>query len=93
MGDSPFRSPARTEIAQDEMRVEVSEFADEEESEGRVCDRWIGGEGGRGIGAIYPICHIEAGEEPVVSGVFKDVEEGHGGGGEAVDEEGFEFTF
>lgn len=49
--------------------------------------------GGRGIRTIDPKCHVEAGEEPVVRAVFEDVEEGHGGGGEAMDEEGFVFAF
>lgn len=49
-----------------------------------------GVEGFRGIGGVSD---CEAGEEPVVRAVFVEVEEGHRGGGEAVEEEGFEDSF
>ena len=75
------------------MGVEVSYFADEEEDEAGVGYVWVGRFGGGGGGAIDPVGHVEAGEEPVVCGIFEDVEEGHGGRGEAVNEEGFELAF
>ena len=46
-----------------------------------------------GGGPVDPVGHVEAGEEPVVGGVLENIEGGHGGGGEAVDEERFEFAF
>lgn len=54
----------------------------------------FGGEGGvEGVGAVGGVSDCEAGEEPVMGAVFEEVEEGHCGGGEAVDEEGFEDSF
>lgn len=43
----------------------------------------------RGVGAERD---IDAGEEPVVRGVLEDVAQGHGGGGEAMDEHGLKLA-
>lgn len=61
-------------------------------------DRGVGQEGvwvgfrGRGGGRVGEVSDQHAGEEPIVGRVFEDVEEGHGGEGEAVDEEGFQLA-
>jgi len=43
-------------------------------------------------GGVRAECDVKTAEDPVVSGILEDVEEGHGCVGEAVDEEGFEFA-
>lgn len=42
------------------------------------------------MGAVGPEGQVGAGQEPVVGRVFEQVGGGHGGGGEAVHEYGFE---
>lgn len=49
--------------------------------------------GSWGGGEVDPVSHVQARQEPVVGAIFENVEGGHGGGTEAVDEEGFEFAF
>ena len=45
------------------------------------------------MGVVYEPGHQRAGENPVVEGVFGEVEEGHSGTGEFVDEGSFELAF
>ena len=70
-----------------------AEFSDCEEGEAGVGELGVRGRGGGGGGQVDPVGHVQAGEEPVVGAVFEDVEGGHGGRAEAVDEEGFQFAF
>ena len=45
---------------------------------------------GRGVERVTVVVGNERGESPVVGGVLEDVHDGHGGVGEAVDEDGLE---
>lgn len=75
------------------MRVEVSQLPDRVESDARPCDpRVRSSSRGRPV-AVGPEGDVQSGQQPVVGAVFEEVEEGHCGGGEAVEEEGFEFAF
>lgn len=76
------------------MRVEVAEFADRVSGEAGQEEgaRRMGRGGWRG-GSVEPGGHVQAREQPVVRAVLDDVARRHGGGGEAVHEERFEFAF
>lgn len=76
------------------MGVQIAQFPHGVEGEGEVCEIGPGVRScGAGVGGVGGVSDGEAGEEPVVGAVFEEVEEGHCGGGEAVDEEGFEDAF
>ena len=45
---------------------------------------------GRGVERMTVVVGDEGGESPVVDGVLEDVHDGHGGVGEAVDEDGLQ---
>ena len=76
------------------MGAEVAELADRVEEEAGVDEDWVGEVGGGwGVGGVDPGGDVGAGEEPIVGAVFEDVPEGHGCGGEFVDEYCFVFAF
>lgn len=75
------------------MGIEIAELANDVPREccirdGRIA--WCGCGGGRRIGNV---CDQQASQHPVVAAILEDVEGGHGGIAEAVDEDGFEFAF
>ena len=75
------------------MGGEVGKLAEKVEGDGGVGEEGVGvWFGGRGGGRVGEVGDQEAGEQPVVGGVFEDVQEGHCGEGEAVHEEGFELA-
>lgn len=76
------------------MGVEIQDLAHHEKSETDVDAGGVCGDGGGG-GArhIDEERHDQSRQPPVVPAVLEDVEGRHGGGGEAVDVEGFNFTF
>ena len=76
------------------MGVEIQDLAHGEKHEADVDERGVCRDGsGGGAGHVDEKRHDQARESPVVPAVLEDVEGRHGGGGEAVDVEGFEFTF
>ena len=48
------------------------------------------GHAGRGVERVAVVVGDEGGKSPVVDGVLEDVHDGHGGVGEAVDEDGLQ---
>lgn len=81
------------EAAENEMRVQVAEFAEDVQRHAQPSDvRVRRPRGGRG-GAVGEDGDVQAGEEPIVEAVLDEVEQRHRGGGEAVDEEGFQLAF
>lgn len=93
MRDAPFFATAAAEIAQHDVRVQISNLADDVEQNcgiGDVGVRWPGGWSGRPVGPEGDVC---ASEKPVMGRVFENVQERHGGGGESVDKERFELAF
>ncbi|KFY01738.1 hypothetical protein V490_00783 [Pseudogymnoascus sp. VKM F-3557] len=95
LGDSALGGAAGTEVGEDDVGVEVGELAEEV-----YCQT-----GGDDVGVLPllercrgnrvrgkdPVGDVEHGE-PVVRQVPQDVGGGHGGGGEAVEEDGFELA-
>lgn len=76
------------------MAVEVQHLADHEKCEAEVDERGVCGDGSGGRARyVDGKRHDQARQAPVVPAVLEDVECRHGGGGEAVDVEGFEFAF
>ena len=77
------------------MGVEVCELAEEVHCQPGGYDVRIGAflerGGSAGVRGKDPVRDVEHGE-PVVGEVADDVGGGHGGGGEAVEEDGFEFA-
>lgn len=93
MWNAPLCAAAATEIAQDDVRVQIPDFADDVEQECDIGDVGVGRPGGWSGGPVGPEGDVCATEKPVVGRVFEDVQEGHAGGGESVDEESFKLAF
>lgn len=93
MRDAPLRPAAAAEIAQHDVRVQIPDFTDEVECECGIGDVGVGWPRGRSGRAVGPECDVRAGQEPVMGRVFENVQQGHGGGRESVDEDGFELAF
>ncbi len=92
MRDTAFSGAWSAQVLQCNVVKEVTEFANGEDRDTEICEHWIGIACCWAVGAIRPVCEVEAGQEPVVRAVFENVARGHGGEGEAVQENGFELA-
>lgn len=95
LGDPALGGAAGAKVGQDDVGVEVGELAEEVYCQTRSDDVSIPALLERrrsgGVGGEDPVGDIEHGE-PVVGEVAEDVGRRHGGGGESVEEDGFEFA-
>jgi len=91
----PLGATRRPQIHERDMRAQIPQLANHKQQDRNgippsirrdMCRRTV--EAGR----VRAQRDVKTAEDPVVSGILEDVEEGHGCIGEAVDEEGFEFA-
>jgi hypothetical protein len=93
--NASLRSTCTAQTHERDVRTQIPQFANHKQQDREgippAIRRWVRC---RTIdaGGVSAQSDVEAAEDPVVSGVLEDVEEGHGCIGEAVDEEGFEFA-
>ncbi|KFY35584.1 hypothetical protein V494_05781 [Pseudogymnoascus sp. VKM F-4513 (FW-928)] len=95
LGDTALGGALGAEVGEDDVGVEVGELAEEVHrqsgSEDVRVPALLEGRGSSGVGGEDPVRDVEHGE-PVVGEVAEDVGGWHGGGGEAVEEDGFELA-
>lgn len=96
--DSPRRGATGTEVAQDDVGVEVCNLAIDVEHDAGVDDSALGARqcaerhAGGAAGGEDEVGDVQPGEDPVVGAVAQDVDGGHGSGGEFVDENSLELA-
>lgn len=94
--DLAGRLPGLAQVREVPMHVEVGQLADGVEGHAHVGDEVVGGgaarQGGGGEGGVDLEGAEEAGDGPVEQRVAEDEGEGHGVGGELVQEQGLELA-
>lgn len=86
--DTTIRGARASKVLERDVRAVVACLADNKQRNARVCEDRVRGLRGRTVGAVCPVCEVQARHDPVVSRVLVDVADGHGRRGEAVHEEG-----
>lgn len=89
--DASLCAASRSQVSEDDVRVQVCQFAENVSCEGGVVDERVERCGGSGVGGrVDEVSNQHSRQDPVVRAIFDDVGSRHRSSAEAVDEEGLQ---